>query len=406
MNVELGEHQITAIHKMKNGCVLAGGTGTGKSRTAIYYYYHKVCGGDVKVNGKGSMKSMKQKRDLYIITTAKKRDSLEWEMELSHFALIAGFNESHHVNIVIDSWNNIKKYQKVIGAFFIFDEQRVIGYGAWTKAFLNIARKNQWILLSATPGDTWSDYIPVFIANGFYKNKSEFNSKHVVFSRFTKYPRIERYVNEGILLRHRYDILVPMEIVRITVPYKINFYCDYDKTLYKTVWKDRWDPYDNQPIEETGKLFYLLRKVVNSDDSRGERVREIFTSHRRAIVFYNYSYERDILRELFDEDGIDIGEWNGQVHSDVPDSEDWAYLVQYSAGCEGWNCITTNCMIFYSQSYSYRMTHQAEGRIDRLNTPYKDLYYYYLKSRSPIDLAISAALANKKNFNERSFIGS
>lgn len=403
--MDLYDIQIDAIDRMKNGCILAGDVGSGKSRTSLAYYYLKVCDGKLKINGKGSFGKMQYPRDLYIITTAKKRDSLEWEEELSWFRLTSGENKEMHVTVTIDSWNNIKKYKKVVRSFFIFDEQRVVGYGAWTKAFLDIARKNQWILLSATPGDTWSDYIPVFIANRFYKSKSEFNANHCVFSRFTKYPRIERYINEGILIRHRNDILVRMEFVRLTVPHKINLFCDYDKTLYKTIWKDRWDPYDNLPIEETGKLFYLLRKAVNSDDSRCERVREIFASHRRSIVFYNYTYERDILRRLFSEDGIDIGEWNGQVHSDVPDSEEWAYLVQYSAGCEGWNCITTNCMIFYSQSYSYRMTHQAEGRIDRLNTPYKDLYYYYLKSRSPIDLAISAALANKKNFNERSFIG-
>lgn len=398
MAISLYDHQIDAIKKMKNGCILVGDVGTGKSRTALTYYYICVCKGSMKINGKGASHVMREPRDLYIITTAKKRDDFDWEEELSWF-------DTDGANVTIDSWNNIKKYVGVYGAFFIFDEQRVVGYGAWTKAFLNIARKNKWILLSATPGDTWSDYIPVFIANGFYKNKTEFNRQHCIFSRFAKYPKIESYVDQGILVKHRNDILVRMDFERSTLSHKIAVSADYDRVLYRKVWRDRWDPYDNCPIAETGKLFYLLRKVVNSDPSRLLEVEKIFDDHPKVIIFYNYTYELELLRELFAERKVEVGEWNGQVHSKVPEGDSWAYLVQYSAGCEGWNCITTDTMIFFSQSYSYRMTAQAEGRINRLNTPFKDLYYYKIRSSAPIDVAIYKALSQKKNFNERSFIG-
>ena len=397
MAISLYDHQIEAIKKMKNGCILVGGVGTGKSRTALTYYYISVCNGSMKINGSGSSHLMREPRDLYIITTAKKRDDFDWEEECSWF-------DMEGAKVTIDSWNNIKKYVGVYGAFFIFDEQRVVGYGAWTKAFLNIARKNKWILLSATPGDTWTDYIPVFIANGFYKNKTEFNRQHCIFSRFAKYPKIESYVDQGILIKHRNDILVKMDYERATVPHKITVGVDYSKELYRKVWRDRWDPYDNCPIEETGKLFYLLRKVVNSDVSRLEAVEQVCDEHPKIIIFYNYTYELELLRELFKKLEWEIGEWNGQVHTKVPEGDRWVYLVQYNAGCEGWNCITTDTMIFFSQSYSYRMTAQAEGRIDRLNTPFKDLYYYKLRSSAPIDLAIHKALSQKKNFNERSFL--
>lgn len=403
--LELYDYQLEAVSKLKNGSILAGETGTGKSRTALAYYFFVVCGGKLKVNGKGSYEPMTNPKDLYIITTAKKRDSYEWLDELQPFMLVYGRNDiMQGVTVTVDSWNNIKKYSKVFGAFFIFDEQRVTGSGPWVKAFLDIARKNQWILLSATPGDKWLDYIPVFIANSFYRSKTDFYRRHCIFNQFTKYREVIGYYDEGILQRHRDELLVPMEVEKTTVPHHIDIWCNYDRMLYKTIWRDRWNPFENEPITETSKLFHLLRRVANDDPSRLVNLRKILESHRRCIIFYNFTYELQSIRALLTELHICTGEWNGELHTPVPDGDRWAYLVQYSAGAEGWNCISTNIVVFYSLSYSYRQTKQAEGRIDRANTPYVDLYYYVFKSKSPIDVAIMRALSNKKNFNESRFL--
>lgn len=398
MAIELADYQLEAIDKLRNGSILCGGVGSGKSRTALAYYYIRECGGEVIVNGQGKNRPMQNPRDLYIITTAKKRDSLEWVNELTPFC------NDDSWNYIIDSWNNIKKYKEVYGAFFIFDEQRVVGSGSWVKVFLNIARKNKWILLSATPGDQWIDYVPVFIANGFYKNKTEFITRHIIYKRFSKYPQIERYINQEVLIQHRNDILVTMKDQRETVRHNVLIPVQYNKELYKTVWRDRWNPYDNEPIQETGKLLYLLRKVVNSDGSRLGEVQNIIKEKERVIIFYNYEFECELLRALCEQIGIKYGEWNGQRHEPLPNGDKWVYLVQYTAGCEGWNCIDTNTIIFYSQSYSYRQTEQAAGRVDRMNTPYKDLYYYNLRSTAPIDLAIHQALSRKRNFNQAAFV--
>lgn len=395
MNVKLYPHQFEAVEKMKNGCILCGGVGTGKSRTSLAYYAKE--NGAVLVDEEIAVRgALRSPRPLYIITTAKKRDSLEWNEECANYGIF---------DMVIDSWNNIKKYASVYGAFFIFDEQRVVGYGRWSKTFIKIARRNRWILLSATPGDTWTDYIPVFIANGFYRTKTEFLQRHAVFNRFSKYPKIDRFVDTGELIRHRLDILVTMPYERKTTPHYISVPCEYDKKLYKTIWKDRWNPYENKPIEEGGELCYLLRRAVNSNESRLDKLEPIINRHQRVIIFYNHSYELNALRERLSTLDLTVAEWNGEKHEEVPNTTRWAYLVQYSAGSEGWNCITTDAIIFFSQSYSYRMTIQAAGRIDRMNTPFSDLYYYRFRSSAPIDLAIQRALGQKKNFNERAFLG-
>ena len=402
MLAELRDYQIDAINNMKNGCILVGGVGSGKSRTALGYYYKEQGG----ILGSKEYVRMKNPKDLYIITTARKRDTLEWEGELPNFLLTTDPKESIYKNmtIVIDSWNNIKKYSNIKGAFFIFDEQRVVGSGAWVKAFLKIAKFNNWILLSATPGDSWKDYIPVFVANGFYRNKTEFVREHIIYSRFTKYPKIDRYVGTGRLIKLRNEILVDMDFVRTTESHHSDIYVDYDSTLYKDVMKNRWDPYENKPIENASRLCYILRKIVNSDTSRIVALMDILEKVPRAIIFYNFDYELDILKNLVYGDKVKVAEWNGHSHQPIPNSKKWIYLVQYTAGAEGWNCITTDTIIFYSQNYSYKIMEQSSGRIDRLNTPYKDLYYYHLKTRSGIDLAISRALKEKKKFNVERFV--
>lgn len=392
---------------MRNGCILCGGVGSGKSRTALAYYFFKE--GNGKQDEDGEYIPMTNPKDLYIITTAHKRDTLEWEGEMVPFLLSTHPDVNFYDNtVVVDSWNNIGKYANVTNAFFIFDEQRVVGKGAWVKAFLKIAKANHWILLSATPGDTWCDYIPVFLANGFYKNRTQFLSEHAIYARYAKFPKIDRYVGTGKLLRLRNSILVDMDFARETVSHHEDIYVTYNLETYKDLMKNRWDIWNNEPFKNAGELCYALRKVVNSDKSRQNQVLELLQGIPRAIIFYNFDYELDILKNLpytlnVGEE-VKVAEWNGHKHEPIPDSERWVYLVQYTAGCEGWNCIKTDSMIFYSQNYSYKVMVQAAGRTDRMNTPYKDLYYYHLKSRSGIDLAISRALQQKKKFNESEFV--
>lgn len=397
----LYEYQYDAVNRMKSGCILNGGVGSGKSRTALYFWYSVICGG-----GMDPFKHMRNQVPLYIITTALKRDSLEFEGELLQFHLEKNPDgKNGKPQITIDSWNNIKKYKDVNGAFFIFDEDRVTGSGVWVKTFLNIARKNRWIILSATPGDKWTDYIPVFIANGFYKNKTEFQREHIIYSKYvTNYPKIEGYVNTKKLERLRNDILVDMDFTRHTIAHHEDIMCKWDIPKYKLAIKNRWDPYKDEPIQAASGLCYILRRIVNEDESRQVALCELLEKHPKAIIFYSYDYELEILRTVCNDGIRKVAEWNGHLHQEIPNGSRWVYLVQYAAGCEGWNCIKTDTIIFYSQQYSYKVLAQACGRIDRLNSPYRDLYYYHLKSRSSIDVAISEAIRKKKLFNENAFM--
>lgn len=363
---------------MHNGCILVGGVGTGKSRTALAYYQTGVC----SKNGAGP--------PLYIITTARKRDTKDWEKECEPFGIEPE---------AVDSWNNIRKYEEVGGGFFIFDEQRLVGKGVWVKAFIRISRRNRWILLSATPGDTWMDYVPVFVANGFYRNRSDFIQKHVIYSRFSKFPKVDRYIGLAQLMRNRKEIIVNMPFAKKTVPHDTWVNVPFDKDLVKLILSTRWDPYKDIPIQDAGGLCYVLRRAVNSDGRRIEAVEQLLADHPRAVIFYNFNYELAMLKDMAARLEIDCREWNGLRHEPIPDSESWIYLVQYAAGAEGWNCTQTDTVIFYSLNYSYKCTTQAAGRIDRLNTPYVDLYYYHLYSRAGIDLAIRKAVNEKRDFN-------
>lgn len=386
MSVTLFPHQKKAIGDMSNGKILWGDVGTGKSLTAAAYYIEKEA-----------------PKDVYVITTAKKRDSLDWEKEFIKFGVgaVAGPLTGR---LTVDSWNNIAKYKNVRNAFFIFDEQRLVGSGAWSKAFLHIVKaekKNTWILLSATPGDTWMDYIPVFIANGFYKNRTEFIDKHVEFNSYTKFPKIERFHNEHILERLRNELLVHMPFERHTTRITHNVTVEFDADALRLITHERWNPYEERPIRSLAEFFYLMRRVVYSHPSRLEAVRERMKRHPRLVVFYNFDYELEVLRTLAGE--VPVAEWNGHKHEEIPDTDRWLYLVQYTAGSEGWNCTSTDAMLFYSLTYSYKAWHQAHGRIDRLNTPFDVLHYYVLMSEAAIDGGVLTALIKKHSFNEVKF---
>ena len=372
MSIELKPHQKKAVQELSNGKILYGSVGSGKTLTSLSYYLEN-----------------ESDKKLLIITTAKKRDSKDWAKE----AALLGITD-----LTVDSWQNIEKYKEITHAFTIFDEQRLVGSGAWTKAFIQIAKKNHWILLSATPGDTWLDYIPVFVANGFYKNRTEFKREHVVYSHYTRFPKVERYISTGKLIRLRNQILVEMPYKMHTTRKVDHITVDHDPEKMEKALKHRWHIWEDRPIRDVAELFHVMRKIVNSDESRLHALRDLMKQHKKIIVFYNFDYELEMLRTL--EHYTNVAEWNGHKHEPLPDTDRWVYLVQYAAGSEGWNCTSTNVMVFYSLTYSYKMFHQAHGRIDRLNTTFTELQYYIFISKSMIDTAIMRALKQKKNFNE------
>lgn len=383
--IELMEHQEDAINNLSSGKILWGGVGSGKSAAVLGYYIREEC-----------------PRDIYVITTAKKRDSLDWEGEAAAFGISTERAFTNSGTITIDSWNNIGRYLDIHDAFFIFDEQRVVGYGSWVKSFLKIAKKNTWVLLSATPGDTWLDYAPVFIANGFYKNITDFKFQHVLYEPFQKFPKIRGYLNETKLEVLRNDILVEMPFIRNTERYLNYLDVGYDMDLFRKVYRDRWNPYEDRPVKDVAEMFRLMRRVVNSDPSRIDLILDLLKVHPRLIIWYNFDYELDILRSL--NVVCPTYEWNGHVKDPMPTGDNWVYLVQYVSGSEAWNCTTTDAMVFYSLTYSYKNFEQAQGRIDRLDTSFVKLYYYIFVSNSLIDRGIKNALSSKRNFNEKRFI--
>jgi hypothetical protein len=354
-----------------------GDVGSGKSIAALAYAAEKH-----------------PEKQIIVITTAKKRDSGEWYADAMKMSL--------RQELVVDSWNQIKQYIDR-DAFFIFDEQKVVGAGAWVDAFLKITKNVDWILLSATPADTWTDLVPVFLANGFFKNKTEFNNRHVVFSRFVKYPKVDRYVDDWYLYQLREKIYVEMYLERHTTRVEHIVPVEFDLKEQQQIYRDRWNPYENVPVKDAGDMMRLLRTSSNTHPSRLDNLEKICAKHPRVIVFYNHNPELALLRTMMTRLDIPVAEWNGHYHQPIPPTERWLYLVQYSAGSEGWNCVSTDTEVFFSLPYSYKQFHQAKGRIDRMNTPYETMNYYVFKSRSIIDQAVWKALHRKKNFQASAF---
>jgi len=385
MAVELMPHQKAAIEHLSSGKVLWGGVGAGKSMTVLAWYVENL-----------------SDHNIVVITTAKKRDTLDWQGEAAKFGIGAEEDATVHGTIFVDSWNNIGKYTEYTNTFFIFDEQRVVGTGSWVKSFIKIARNNPWILLTATPGDVWLDYAPIFIANGYYKNITEFKWKHVIYEAFAKYPKVKGYINESKLELLRNEVLVEMPYLKHTTKNTNWMDVSYDESLYTQVVKNRWHVYEDRPLKDISEMFRVMRKVVNTDPSRLEMVHCLMKCHPRLVIFYNFNYELEILRSL--SRYIGVFEWNGHQKDPVPQEDRWVYLVQYVAGAEAWNCTSTNAMILYSLTYSYKNFVQAQGRIDRLDTEFDVLYYYMLTSNSTIDLSVRKSLGQKRSFNEKKFI--
>ena len=379
--VELYPHQERALDQLDVGKVLWGGVGSGKTITALAFYYENF-----------------SDKDLYVITTARKRDDLDWDKEASKYGIGTRPDATTAGTLRVDSWNNVSKYVNVKDAFFIFDEQRVVGSGTWVKSFLRIARNNDWILLSATPGDQWIDYVPLFIANGWYKNATQFKQDHVLYAPFVRYPKIQGYLGTEKLNRLRSQLLVHMPYKRHTIRNMNYLQTGFDRDMWNVAVKERRNPFNDEPIKDVAELFRIMRRIVNSDPSKLEMLLKLTQCHNRLVVFYNFNYELEALRTLGDQ--IHIGEYNGHRKDSLPECERWLYLVQYQAGSEGWNCTSTDAMVLYSLTYSFRNHEQALGRIDRLDTKFVDLYYYVLATSAPIDNAIRRSLDSKETFNE------
>ena len=372
-SISLFPWQEKAVNRLRSGNILCGGVGSGKTFTSLVYFQRNFAD-----------------RNLVVITTAKKRDTGDWQRDTSKLGIR---------NVQVDSWNNLKKYSDISGAFFIFDEQRVVGYGSWAKNFIKISKSNKWILLSATPGDTWLNYIPVFIANGWYKNKTAFMERHVEYDRFAKFPKVKKFHNTGILKSYRDRILVPMPHQKKTYRMRIREKTGYSKELYAILNK-RMNPYSNEPIENPSEFTQTARRIVSTSQDRIDTFRSLVMKINRVIVFYNYNYELDVILNVLANSGKPYSQWNGAKHEEIPEGNSWVYVVQYTAGAEAWECTYANSMIFYSPNYSYKIVEQAEGRIDRMNNRFLLLFYYYLYSDAPIDKAVLKSLDGKKKFNE------
>lgn len=377
MAVTFKDYQKRAINQMHNGCILCGGVGAGKSLTSLGYID--------KVYPSGTV---------YIITPARKRNTGEWFDDIRK-------NDMDETRFVVDSWNNLSKYKDVKDAFFLFDEQKVSGKGTWAKSLIRIAKSNQWILLSATPGDTYDDYATVLIANGFVRNRTTWYDEYCV----TKSQPFFHIVD------HKNKDVIDMMIRRIFI--KMDYQSDKKRIERvipiqarsageeKEILMTHKAPGAQMPFTTFAAAIAYVRMNCYDKSKKTEALRKIIEKHKKIIVFYNFLSEKLEIERAAIDANVTINFYNGQRHDPIPDTDEWVYGVQYNSGAEAWNCITTNAMVFYSPNYSYKTMEQAHGRIDRVNSPYECLYYYMLLNELNIDNKVMNALSSKKDFNEK-----
>ena len=376
--IKLLKYQEEAIQKLHSGSVLYGATGSGKSLTGLAYYMR--CWSHL---------------DLYIITTSKKRNAGEWEEEIAKLGCPPPK--------AIDSWNRLKNYRMVSDAFFLFDEHKVGGHGKWAQSMITIAKKNKWILLTATPGDVWDDYASIFIANEFVKNKTTWNEDFCIFDRISKYPKIIGYQREDVLKNMRDAVLVPMEYQseKVPIPYVIPYKVDHEEEAYVLARRKSLRHPEMRAFRNTSAMFAYMRMNLPDKESKIQALADVLKKEPKAIIFYNFTPEKYEIENAARQVNIPFFQYNGQIKDNVPDGDTWVYAVQYTAGAEAWNCITCRTVIFYSMNYSYKVMTQAKGRIDRCNSPFDELHYYYFISPDfEIDQEILNALTRKEKFNE------
>lgn len=383
--MQLYPSQEDYLKRLGNKPYMFAGVGSGKTLMAIF-----------RAHRSGA-------RKVIVICPASVRDTKVWEKDLEKSGLqfdefeVYGFSFLQKFKTV--DFTKYRDYYVIIDeAHKIKNSQSLQGMGAWKLCLL----ARDYSLLSGTPMSKWADAVNYAKITGLVKHKTEFYKRFVVEqpSFAHKGMDIVGYRDTDTLVRwwtsialrgHSEDFveLPKKQIIDVEIPVK--------RTEYIRMLKERMSA-DGEPLDSAPKLTWALRAYAETAPEKINWVVEKVEGLENCLIFVNTIAAIEQLSAKLKAAHIKHGVWYGKKKDKFEDQK--VMIVQYQSGGTGLNLQKFSTTIFLSPCYSFIDYTQAVGRTYRNGQPNK-CTFYHLKAFRTIDASIYAALAEKRDFDDK-----
>ncbi|MBL0992197.1 MAG: DEAD/DEAH box helicase [Escherichia coli] len=415
--MKLFDYQKEAIENFESKPLNLSDVGTGKSYMSIGSYVKSECSKLLIICLAPKVNDFVEDSEIFNLNVTALNKGTKKNKEL--------LSESNLVAISFESSWRLTELNKWVDkdTFIIIDESHKVSVSKSkvTKFVMGLSKRAKYnYLCTATPvsnGKLENWYPQLFISNVFRKPKKEFEQLFVIkqmrqmgsmrFMQITGYRNehlLEQMIDEASVKYKRDKGYLPEDYV-----YKTKKPAMYNKLKKSRLYKD-----DNDlrvELDNSSKLFNSLRQVshgflngISKQVSKEpfERLDAILETHNneRVVIFYNYKWEAEMLKQLLDKLKRPYGEYNGSVKDLKPfkNNDNGVVLAQYKSASTGINdFVISNVMVFNSMPLSSTEYLQAKGRTDRHGQDKTPLYYHIVPD-TPIEKKIFSVVTNGKDF--------